>query len=235
MKISNRTLLTCALILVAMNGAWAHSYIANDGSHTDANNAIPMRDIDISQVVYHAVTPDTTTIWLRFDGTTGGVAKIQLGVPKIDGLEDYRPAFALLGPGMPSIDGLPFAVPDGYGGVVYTTDDVANPDIYDEEFTGTLSWRFDMQEIALPENGTYYIVGYVPDGNLGKFWIAPGTAEKFTLRDIITLPWIIYKVRTFHQVFPFGGIAGWAIVILSALIGGILLITQPFGLLSGIN
>ena len=217
-----------ALVLCASSGAWAHSYITNEGYHTTANSAIAIGDIDLSQVVYHTVTPDTTTLWLRFEATAGKVAKIQLGVPLIEGLEDYRPAFALLGPGMPAIEELPFDVPEGYGGMAYTTDDVVEPTTFDEEFTGTWSWTFDMQEISLPADGTYYIVGYVPAGNLGKFWIAPGTVEKFGVKDIFSLPSVIYNVRIFHQVFPFGGILSWALALVLLIIGAFMVIVLPF-------
>lgn len=224
--------LCCLFLMVIISGqAYAHRYIPNEGTHTSPESAIPIGDIDVSQVVYHTVTPDTMTIWLSFAGKTGDVAKIQLGVPLIEGLESYRPAFALLGPNLAPVDNLPFEIPAGYGGIVYTTDHIVEPEVYDEEFTGTESWTFEMQGITLPRDGVYYIVGYVPSGELGKFWVAPGVLEKFGLKDIVTLPWIIYKVRTFHQIFPFGGILFWAFVVLAIIIGGILLVVQPFGIL----
>lgn len=220
-----------AVAVCVTGNSWAHRYIPNQGAHTDAETAIPIGDINVSQVVYHTVVPDRETVWLSFEGKPGDVAKIQLGVPYIKGLEAYRPAFALLGKEFPAVENVPFDLPTGYGGILYTTDHIAEPEIYDEEFTGTESWVFEMQEITLPADGLYYIVGYVPAGTLGKFWVAPGTLEKFGVKDIVTLPWIIYQVRTFHQIFPFGGILFWAMIILLALIGGALLIIQPFGIL----
>jgi len=216
-------MLTLVCTAIASGTSWAHRYIPNEGAHTTADTAIPIGDINVSQVVYHTVTPDKQTVWLSFEGKAGDVAKIQLGVPYIKGLENYRPAFALLGPNLPALDALPFDVPEGYGGVVYTTDHIVAPVVFYEEFTGTESWQFEMQEIALPADGLYYIVGYVPAGNIGKFWVAPGTLEKFGVKEIFTLPWIIYKVRTFHQIFPFGGLLFWAMIVLLALVGGAIL------------
>lgn len=212
------------ITLMASGTSWAHRYINNEGSHTSADTAIPIGDINISQVVYHTVTPDTQTIWMSFEGKSGDVAKIQLGVPYIKGLENYRPAFALMGTNLPELDAFPFDFPEGYGGIVYTTNHITEPEIFDEEFTGTESWRFEMQEITLPADGLYYIAGYVPSGGTGKFWVAPGTLEKFGVKDIFTLPWVIYKVRTFHQIFPFGGLLFWAYLFLLGLIGGVLLL-----------
>lgn len=235
MKNTLLLVITAGMVLCVTGNSWAHRYIPNEGAHNDAATAIPIGDINVSQVVYHTVAPDRQTVWLSFEGKKGDVAKIQLGVPYIKGLEAYRPAFALLGQELPAVEDIPFEIPQGYGGIIYTTDHITDPEIFDEEFTGTESWVFEMQEIILPADGLYYIVGYVPAGNLGKFWVAPGTLEKFGAKDIVTLPWIIYQVRTFHQIFPFGGILFWAMVILLALIGGVLLIVQPFGILSSLS
>jgi len=35
----------------------------------------------------------------------------------------------------------------------------------------------------------------------------------------LTLPWVIYKVRTFHEVFPFGGLLAWGMLITTTLAG----------------
>lgn len=219
MKWVNILMLTGLMVVAVTHGAAAHRYIPNDGTHTDAANAIDIGDIEISQVVYHTVTVDRPTVWLQFEAEADAVAKIQLGVPHIAGLETYRPAFALLGPDLPPLDNVPFDVPEGYGGILYTTDDIAAPDVFNEEFTGTKSWVFEMQHIELPADGLYYIVGFVPSGRAGKFWLAPGTIEQFGVMDIVTLPRVIYNVRTFHQVFPFGGLLAWGMVILTALVG----------------
>ena len=210
-----------AAVLCVTPGAWAHRYLENDGSHVSLERALPIGDIGLSQVVYHEVTADTSQIWLSFDAEAGAVASIELGVPKIDRYADYRPAYALLGPGLPPLENPPVTVPEGYGGIVFTTDEVADPEVFAEEFTGTDSWIFGRQEISLPETGRYYIVGYVPSGEPGKFWIAPGTREQFGFIDILTLPKVIYDVRTFHEVFFWGGILGWAYLVLVLLLLGL--------------
>jgi len=213
--------MTVVAALFVTPGAWAHRYIENDGSHTSVERALPLGDINVSQVAYHEVTADTGQIWLRFDADAGAVASIELGVPKIDRYADYRPAYVLLGPGLPALENPPVTVPEGYGGIVFTSDDVADPEVFAEEFTGTDSWIFGRQEIPLPETGRYYIVGYVPSGEPGKFWIAPGTLEQFGFVDILTLPKVIYDVRTFHEVFFWGGLLGWAYLILLLIVLGV--------------
>ena len=89
--------------LVFMPVAWAHRYIENDGTHTTMEKAIPIGDIGLSQVVYHEVTGASRTLWMSFDATAGMEASIEIGVPLIDRFASYRPAFALLGPGLPPL------------------------------------------------------------------------------------------------------------------------------------
>lgn len=215
----------CSLVILVgilcMPGAWAHRYIENEGIHTSAESAIPIGDIDVSQVAYHEATSDSAQLWLSFEAEAGVIASIEIGVPKIDRYESLRPAFILLGPGLPALENSPVEVPEGYGGIVYATDTISDPEVFDEPFTGTSSWIFGRQEITLPASGLYYIVTYVPSGTPGKFWVAPGVKEVFGFGDILTLPAVIYKVRTFHEVFFWGGILGWG------YLGAVILLLLP--------
>ena len=73
----------------------------------------------------------------------------------------------------------------------------------------------------LPQEGTYYMVTYLPSGDEGKFWVALGKAEVFGLWDLIRMPVIIIEARNFHEVFFWGGILGWAYLgIVALLLGG---------------
>ncbi len=194
-----------AAVLLVAPGAAAQKLVKDDGSHVDAANAIFVEDVSISQVVYHVVPGADDTLWVGFDGKAGQELYAELGIPKVNGLENYRPAFVVLGPGLPAVD-VPFDIPAGYGGWVFDTTGTTTPPVFDEKFTGTLSWKYPGQTYALPAAGRYYVVGYVPEGIAGKYWVAVGTKEKFTLKDIWELPDTISYVRTFHEVGPVGGL-----------------------------
>ncbi|HRZ99552.1 MAG TPA: hypothetical protein P5055_02345 [Candidatus Paceibacterota bacterium] len=81
--------------------------------------------------------------------------------------------------------------------------------MFNEEFTGTVDWQFEGEQVQLPQDGKYFLVSYLPSGGEGKFWIAPGVTEAFGLWDLIRMPVIIVQARLFHEVFPWGGILGW--------------------------
>ena len=140
-------------------------------------------------------------------------------MPEIDRYEALRPALALLGPNLPDID-VPFQIPEGYGGRVFSTEG-EEPTVFDEEFTGTTSWRFDAVREEVPVTGRYYVVAYIPGGDDGKFWMALGEEEVFGLEDILTLPSTLFQVRQFHEVFPFGGLLGWLLLVLLAAVVGL--------------
>lgn len=193
----HRATLAVLTILFA-GGAWAHNYVADDGSHTSAGTALYLRDITLSQVLYHDVSPDTAQLWITFDGKAGDLFYFQLGVPCLTRLENYRPALSLVGPGLGDVKP-PIAIPAGLGAQVHTSDAIT-PTFFDEPFTGTQSWIMFEKEVALPQDGRYYLAAWDPEGQPGKLWVAVGRREAFTFKDIITLYQVQHKVRVFHEV-----------------------------------
>jgi hypothetical protein len=102
---------------------------------------------------------------------------------------------------------VPFAVPEGYGGWVFLSDDTA-PTEFHEPFTGTNSWILLEENLVLPTAGKYYVVAFDPAGSPGKLWVAVGESEAFGLSDIISLPATIKEVRKFHEIST-GGFGFW--------------------------
>ena len=189
------------VVLVLSSGvqiASAHLPLFDDGTAVDAEHALLIPDIGLSQVVYHEVTEPVQPLWLAFDAVAGQELYFNPGVPAIDRLRDYRPAFALVGPGLPAAT-LPFALPADTGAEVYLTTDIVAPEFFHEPFSGTDSWILFEKTVILPQSGRYYLVGYVPSGEPGKFWIAVGKREQFGPDDIATLPQDIAQVRRFHE------------------------------------
>ena len=199
-----------SLVLVAWvflygGTAWAHKPIFADGPTADAAHAVPVKDVDVSMVAYHAATQQSPRVWVVFEAQKGKEIEFQLGVPRIERLKGVRPAAAVIGPGLPQWRG-EFEIPAGSGGVVFGTAGGPEPKTFYEPFTGTNSWLFEKQKLVLPETGRYYLVGYLPGGAEGKLWLAFGFKEAYGLRDWLRLPAWIAKVRRFHEV---GGMPRW--------------------------
>lgn len=187
-----------AAFLLAALPASAHRYIPNDGSHTSPESAIAVGDPTVSQVVYHDLTAESSPLWITFETAAPFDLWVQFALPALGEIPAFRPELAIIGPGLPEAD-LPIDVPEGMGALVLETAGY-DPRFYDEHFTGTPSWIFREQWVALPEAGRYYLAAYHPTCEKGKLWVALGKREVFTIEDVLLFPEIIYAVRSFHEV-----------------------------------
>jgi len=192
-------------LLLCGSSAWAHKPIFADATARDAEHAVLVRNVDISVVAYPPATAQSPQAWLAFDGKKGKEIEVQLGVPRIARLKELRPSVAVLGPGLPRWQGA-FPIPPGLGGVVIESVGGPEPKVFYEPFTGTSSWLFEKHKLTLPEQGRYYLVGYLPNGVQGKFWLAFGSRDAYRLADWLRLPGWIVRVRRFHEV---GSVPGW--------------------------
>ncbi len=190
-------LLAVCLVLLVAPGAYAHRLVEDDGTHTGPETAIILEDVELSQVVYHEFTEDSNELWLGFDGEVGQELYWQLGIPALEELVNYRPAVAVLGPGLPAVE-VPFEVPEGLGGIVFETDGVDGEFFY-EPFTGTKSWVLATETMCIQKAGRYYLVLYHPTGDPGKAWLAVGRREEFGLQDILSYEQVLGVVRDFHE------------------------------------
>lgn len=212
-------LIPAALGLLSAEAS-AHRLLSITDTPLGPDNALVIDDVTVSQVGYHTASDEAPQLWMKFQGTAGQQIYFETGVPFIERLSGLRPLTLLVGPGLPEVDA-PIALPPGAGAILYDTSNVAAPEVFDEEFTGTQSWVFGPWEPVLPETGTYYLVTLLPEGGDGKFWTAAGRAEVFGLNDILTLPQTIIGVRQFHEIFPWGGILGWGVLVVSGLLAAL--------------
>lgn len=187
--------------------AWAHQpYLGGDWNNPES--AFPVDDPAISIVVYREITCDAPELWLTFEATAGDDVWVQLGVPILDRLKDYRPSMVLLAPGLPSLaEGeVPFEVPSGLGGIRFDAD--ATPTQFDEPFTGTSSWIWSEAWVTTPESGPAYLVAWDPSVRTGKLWLAMGVIEDFSNVDWSEAANWTEDVNTFHET---GGDASTAV------------------------
>ena len=188
------------VLALAAPSAHAHRLVPNDGTHDGPDQALVIGDPSISQVVYHALTGENPQLWLAFEAEEGSGQYVQLGIPVIDGLEEYTPTLLLAVPGgsTPAPPGAP-DLPPGYGALILESNP-AERERFDEHFTGTASWILLRDTVTLPASGIYFLTAYHPEAVPGKLWVAVGTREVFGLQDMIEFPQVVDEVRTFHEV-----------------------------------
>ena len=187
------------IALVSCVQGFGHKPLPFGEEHGDPSHALVVRDIDVSQVTYFEVTPASPEYWLAIDVPQSASLSLSIGVPVIDRFQSFRPALAVLGPGLPAVS-LRLPVPQGYGAEVLITDAVTNPPVFHEPLTGTDSWTLRDDRLTLGAAGRYYIVLFSPRGERGKFWAAIGERETFNLTDFLNLPSVVREVRAFHEV-----------------------------------
>jgi hypothetical protein len=175
--------------------AYANNYISMD-------TAFEVEDPEISIALYAEMTCAAETLWLHMRTDDVSEVWVELGLPKLDRLEDYRPSLAVLAEGLPEDDneGLPFDVPEGMGSLVIDTSGVEAPTDFYEPFTQTESWILYQEWLSLPENTDVYLVAYNPDGYTGKLWVAVGLTEDFSDVEASDFAEWLDKTQAFHEV-----------------------------------
>jgi len=177
----------------------AHHPIFTEDAATSSETAIPMKDADVSQVVYREITEKTPQIWLSFTVPKDFDLFVQIGVPAIDRLKDFRPAMVVIGPGLPDKDA-PFKTPKDMGATVFSTKEVEKPRFFHEHFTNTDSWILRSETVRLSSPGRYYLVAFSPQSQTGKLWLSIGKKESFSLDDLKQFPTWAKRIQEFHEV-----------------------------------
>jgi len=179
----------------------AHRPVFVEDAATSPDTAIRLKEPHISQVVYREITKKSSAIWLSVDVPRDFRLFVQIGVPVIDRLEKFRPAIAVVGPGLPG-GKVPFKTPKATGAKVLATSDVSKPRFFHEHFTGTESWIHIEVTRTLRRSGTHYLVAYTPDDPKpgDKLWLSMGRKERFKLRDLFTFRRWKREIREFHEL-----------------------------------
>jgi hypothetical protein len=188
-----------AVVLLSVQPAMAHRPIFTEDRATGPDTAIQIKEPGISQVVYREITSESPQVWLSFDVPENYKLFVQIGVPVIERLKEFRPAMAIVGPGLPDKDP-PFNLPKDSGFKLLATKDVAKPRFFHEHFTGTDSWILRGETVVLPKAGRYYLVGFSPEKQTGKLWLSVGKKESFSFQDLMDFPSWTKKIRKFHEM-----------------------------------
>ena len=166
-------------------------YLSKD-EHFDAETALPINDIHISKAIYQTLNESRPTSWIKFYGSQKEDLYVQIGVPKILALEDFRPSLYLIKPSSPKKE-----ITSTSSKFIDTS--IKTPRLFHEPYSDTHSWVFEEITLKLPEDGTYYLVSIKDEIKVGKLWVAVGKEESFGISDIGRLPGTITEVRKFHS------------------------------------
>jgi hypothetical protein len=174
--------------------AHAHRPFSSDGFFGTRQTAFPIRDPQESIVLNHVVTCDHGAVWLHFQVNAGDTVHLQVGVPQIARLDAFRPAVALVGPGLDD------AIPIGPG-VLHgrRLDPLPARTMFHDKESDTTSWVYFEQDVTVPAAGTYDVAAWSEDFSTGKLWVAVGTKETFTAADGPLFPIWIEELGLFYE------------------------------------
>ena len=205
----------CAFTFAFAADLAAHSLIRADSPPSSRQNAVHIERPDVSQVYYGEVSPSEPAVWFTFEADPGDVAHFNVGIPKIDRLEELNVVVALIGPGLdeatpvivdygrragePLPDVCADIVGPGESGLLF--EEGPERRVFHEHFTDTVSWVVVQADVEIQVTGVYYLAafarGTMPPAP--KLWLAIGTKERFTLSDVFGIRRLIRFVRAFHE------------------------------------
>jgi hypothetical protein len=178
----------------------AHKPIQSDGKNLTFENALQIPDHKISWVIYEELDVYQTKFY-SFEAKKGESFYASIVIPKLNSLESYKPSLALIGEGIQiqNIENINAELPPG-GIVVYDYYGIIPSKEFYEPFGQTTYWERQEIKISIPEDGIYYIMVFDSQGFPGKYSLAVGTIEDFSMTDFFTvLPSAWFETKIFYD------------------------------------
>jgi hypothetical protein len=237
--------LAFGFLLVISPPLEAHNYLP---SPKEGERETHIEDIGVSRVAYREITARDQLDLYRFHAEEGEEIYAQLLVPHIDRFEGFMPSMSFFHitdeTGEPSE--LMHSEMELKGGAVVFEDQEVSalyrrscPDcpqarflvrvdsdgateVFSEPFTGTRYRERQSISFPAPRDGDYHIAVFHRAGEQGKYVLATGRREEFSLGDILRLPAVRLTVRDFMEAGVAGDLIFWTGAGCVA-VGGILL------------
>jgi hypothetical protein len=198
------------LLLIPFTNASAHQPVWGE-----AFGPIEIENVSTSYAFYQTLQANEVDVFF-IEGKKGDLFRGGIQIPDVNTLHDYAVSLALFGPGFPKLEEsqLPPEYPEDLGGLYFPHE--ITEDFY-EPFTQAQYWGRQEFNVSLPEDGTYYILVWHPEGKPGKYVIDTGYAERFDFFDMFLFPVWWVRVSLFHQYYSRLAIAGAALLALVIL------------------
>jgi hypothetical protein len=188
--------------------------------------AVQVPDAAVSRAVYGTLARGEQFDAYRLSVTEPARTPVELLVPAAGAYEVFRPALALVGPGIPAAGAPPAFIGDrlraAYGaqasevGVRAVRDPATTPRLtFYEPFSFTNYYRGGSTEVELTPGNAYYLVVYDPAGGRGEYALGIAEAERFTPADWFRS--VVAIVRIKLGLYGQGAFHPLAAVVLAAL------------------
>lgn len=168
-----------------------------ENKDTSINAPIVIDNHQISYAIYAELDGKNDVDFYEFEAKEGQNFYIEMLVPKIKSNKNFEPNFVIISKQIQNKDSVPFDIPQGYGviNVPYPTD--YTNEFY-EKFTQTTYLKAQSINGIIEKDGKY-IIGVYSTTKGGKYTLAIGKKEDFGFKDILTFPYIYFKVKYFFN------------------------------------
>ncbi len=202
--------LLCAAMLAA-GVVSAHAPISV-GSNEDIANATVFLDPEKSYVLYTELHEGGEAQYYRFPLKAGQRLYGSLQLP---GPDSPVPDLVLMGPGIASSGTVPpcVQVPTGSGAMVVEGEPPGVPGY--EPFTPQPIYEVARFNVTVPRDGDYYVAVYGTGG--GKYSLAPGYVEEFTVDEWLLIPWSVISIHLWEGQPPAYIFAPLVVVVVGGL------------------
>ena len=162
-------------LLVLLVPALAHQPFFEDKEFT-ADNPGHIKDPTVSTAMYATLETPNDVDYYSFNGSIGQSVLLSITIPQIAGQENFAPAMALIGRGLPPGD-LPKQVIKPQDSGVRILPSPANATSFFEPFSRTSYWTRQEQFVELPANGSYSVAVWDDKGQIGRYVFVIGDRE----------------------------------------------------------
>ncbi len=187
---------------ITMDEVDGHKLILTDGKNLGFDSALEIPDHKISWAIYEDLESRDTMFYF-FEGKKGDSVYSQIVIPKMEKLEYFSPSLVIIGPGIPidnTIDTLPFEIIQGTGAAIFDYNGPIPSEEFYEPFGQVTYWERQEIEIRLPESGIFYLVVYDANQQSGKYSLAVGKIEDFSVIDFFyLLPVSWFETKIFFE------------------------------------
>lgn len=185
-----------ALLLAALasHAAIAHKPILEEQDTLDYADAIEVPDPAVSWAVYGFIEATGDRDYYYFDLKDNMSVYTELLVPASRVYEDFRPSYAIIGPGVMGRDAVPFDAGRDEGVLVVDSPGGAR-ETFHEPFTGITYYRGIRKHTPVSGPGRYYLVVFDPRGMRGDYVLAVGEKESFGVSDLPGVIAAVVRIR----------------------------------------
>ena len=172
------------ITVISSNPAYAHKLITHNDTHRSLDSALEIPDHKISWAIYDNLGPKEAKFY-SFEAKPGDSFYASIVIPKISDLEEYSPTLVLVNGNYVEKD-IPLLESQAVmKKVVY--DGVFPGREFYEPFGQITYWERQEIKTTLTTEGKYFVIVLDEKNQAGKYSLAIGTIEDFSLADLFTI------------------------------------------------